>query len=187
MQKFIQEDLQQAFYAKLNAEKELILRSFPLPEEEAQRIIEETIRSILLRTVDSLWQKHLLEMDHLRTDVNLRAVGQKDPLMEFKYEAFTLFSALTMKLREESVRAFFQFTLVAARQEEETYKASTKTVQLEQDRSFLGDQIDDDSVTLNQVPEKIVPIHADDKVGRNETCPCGSGKKHKKCCGTKEV
>ena len=187
MQKFIQEDLQRAFYAKLNAEKELILRSFPIPEEEAQRIIEETIRSILLRTVDSLWQKHLLEMDHLRTDVNLRAVGQKDPLMEFKYEAFTLFSALTMKLREESVRAFFQFTLVAARQEEETYKASTKTVHLEQDRSFIGDQIDDDSMTVNQVPEKIVPIHSDDKVGRNETCPCGSGKKHKKCCGTKEV
>lgn len=190
MQEFIQSDIHKSFHEKLAAEKELLLRSFSLPEEEAQKVIEETIRSILLRIVDSLWQKHLLEMDHLRTDVNIRAVGQKDPLMEFKYEAFSLFETLTMKLREESVRAFFHFTLVASRpDEEEAYKATERAVQLEQDRSFFDDlSIEPQSpngVDLKDA-SRIVTLHADDKVGRNEECPCGSGKKFKKCCGGNE-
>jgi len=192
MQEFIQENIQKAFKEKLAVEKELILRSFSLPDEEAQKIIEETIRSILLRTVDALRQKHLLEMDHLRTDVNIRAVGQKDPLMEFKYEAFSLFETLTLKLREESVRAFFHFTLIAQRQEEESYKATERVVKLEQERSFLDDSIEEmGDATPNGVDgqenSRIIQLHADDKVGRNESCPCGSGKKHKKCCGGKEV
>jgi preprotein translocase subunit SecA len=192
LQEFLQSDIKKAFLDKLNAEKESITRSFPIPEEEAKKIIEETIRSILLRIVDSLWQRHLLDMDHLRTDVSIRAVGQKDPLMEFKYEAFALFATLTMKLREESVRSFFHFTLMAQRREEEEYTATPQTVSLEQDRSFLSDFHEGDEMQVqngDDLPATIplTPIHVDDKIGRNEGCPCGSGKKHKKCCGGKEL
>lgn len=181
------EEIKTAFWQKKEAEKALIIRSFSLPEEEAQKIIEETIRSILLRTVDALWQRHLLEMDHLRTDVSLRAVGQKDPLMEFKYEAFSLFEALTIKLREESVKAFFHFTLMMQMPEEEMAQpVNEKVVRLEETRSFFSDFEEDQeaSVAPEKEESRIVPLIAEEKRGRNELCPCGSGKKYKKCCGT---
>ncbi len=62
------------------------------PEE----VLREVIRSLLIRNIDRLWQEHLLNIDHLRTEVHLRSVGQKDPLLEFKHEAFALFDSLTL-------------------------------------------------------------------------------------------
>lgn len=75
------------------------------------------IRNLMLRNLDRRWQEHLLAMDHLRTDVSLRAVGQRDPLMEFKHEAFALFDALDRSLKEEIAKAFFRFQMVAMPQQ----------------------------------------------------------------------
>ena len=78
------------------------------PEE----ILSEVVRSLLIRNIDRLWQEHLLHIDHLRTEVHIRSVGQKDPLLEFKHEAFTLFDSLTLRMKQEIAHALFKFEMV---------------------------------------------------------------------------
>ncbi len=75
-------------------------------------ILNEVIRSILIRNIDRLWQDHLLHIDHLRTEVHLRSVGQKDPLVEFKHEAFSLFDSLSRRIKQEIAHALFKFEMV---------------------------------------------------------------------------
>ncbi len=75
-------------------------------------VLFEVVRSILIRSMDRLWQEHLLHIDHLRTEVHLRTVGQKDPLLEFKHEAFVLFDTFTAKLKVEMAHALFKFQMV---------------------------------------------------------------------------
>jgi preprotein translocase subunit SecA len=78
------------------------------PEE----ILNEVIRSLLIRHIDRIWQEHLLLIDHLRTEVSLRSVGQKDPLLEFKHEAFALFDTLSLRIKEEIAHALFKFEMM---------------------------------------------------------------------------
>ena len=77
------------------------------PEE----ILREVVRSVLVRGVDKLWQEHLQRIDYLRTEVSIRSVGQKDPLLEFKHEAFILFDELTLKIKEEIAHSLFKFEM----------------------------------------------------------------------------
>jgi preprotein translocase subunit SecA len=153
--------------------------------EDPEKIVQDVVRSIMIRTVDNLWQHHLLEMDHLRSDVHLRAIGQKDPLIEFKHEAFRLFDAFTMHLREDMVKSLFKFHILI--QPERDFMAEPQEegeIELEQDRSFMSEMENDQpqgTVELEQLP--VEPIHVHPRVGRNSPCPCGSGKKFKKCCG----
>jgi preprotein translocase subunit SecA len=87
-----------------------------MPEHMAklkpEDMLREIIRNILVRSVDRLWQEHLLRIDHLRAEMHLRAVGQKDPLVEFKHEAFALFDALTLEMKNEIAHALFKFQMV---------------------------------------------------------------------------
>jgi preprotein translocase subunit SecA len=75
-------------------------------------ILQGVVRNVLIRSVDRLWQEHLLHIDHLRTEVHLRAIGQKDPLLEFKHEAFALFDSFGMHLKQEIAHALFKFAMV---------------------------------------------------------------------------
>ncbi|MFI5334715.1 MAG: preprotein translocase subunit SecA, partial [Chlamydiales bacterium] len=75
-------------------------------------ILKEVVRNILIRNIDQFWQEHLLHIDHLRTEVSLRAIGQKDPLTEFKHEAFSLFESLSFKIKLEIAHALFKFSMV---------------------------------------------------------------------------
>jgi len=146
--------------------------------------IQDIVRSIMLRSVDDLWQHHLLEMDHLRSDVHIRALGQKDPLIEFKHEAFRLFNALTMQLREKIVKALFKFQIYT--QPEENFYAQPideEEISLEHDQT-LTPSLEEASPGQTEQPTPVQPIHVGPKAGRNEPCPCGSGKKYKKCCAT---
>jgi len=95
------------------------------------------IRNMMIRRNDQLWQEHLLTMDHLRSDVNLRAVGQRDPLMEFKHEAFNLFEAFSIRLREEIGHDLFRFEIVPANQF--SLPDLLKGLKMETARSFLTD------------------------------------------------
>ncbi|MBS0615378.1 MAG: preprotein translocase subunit SecA [Verrucomicrobia bacterium] len=79
----------------------------------AEEILREVVRSVLLRNIDKLWQEHLQSIDHLRAEVNIRSVGQKDPLLEFKHEAFLLFDKLTLRMKTEIAHALFRFQMVA--------------------------------------------------------------------------
>jgi len=106
-----------AFNQKLTHEKktiEIVQQKMaggqhPLP---AEKILSQVIRNLLIRTIDHLWQEHLLHIDHLRTEVHLRALGQKDPLLEFKHEAFSLFDAFTSKLKTEIAHTLFKFEMI---------------------------------------------------------------------------
>jgi preprotein translocase subunit SecA len=158
--------------------------------EEGERVIKGMVQSIALRTVDNLWQGHLLEMDHLRSDVHLRAIGQKDPLIEFKHEAFRLFDALTVRLREEIVRVLFKFQIIASLEqqmrEQEREEEELEEVEFESDRPFFPEvqAMENHAPTADvahaQLPVKSIELGP--RVGRNDDCPCGSGKKFKKCC-----
>ena len=106
---------------------------------EPEKIIREIVRSILIRNIDRLWQDHLLNIDHLRTEVGLQTVGQKDPLLEFKHEAFALFEAFSINLRIEIAHALFKFTMILSPPEEESkeLKKKIKRAKLTKDKSLL--------------------------------------------------
>jgi len=151
-------------------------------ESQSMEFIQGLIRSIMLRAVDDLWQHHLLEMDHLRSDVHIRALGQKDPLIEFKHEAFRLFSSLTMQLRENIIKALFKFQIHT--QPEENFYAQPideEEISLEHDQT-LNPVLEETPAGQSEQPAPVQPIHVGSKIGRNDPCPCGSGKKYKKCC-----
>lgn len=158
-------------------------------QADGEKMIQEMVRSIMIRTVDNLWQNHLLEMDHLRADVHLRAIGQKDPLVEFKHESFRLFDTFTMRLREETVRTLFKFHVITQYEQQflaEPEAEEEEEYSLEHDRSFaseLEESIQEPLASTELKTLPITPIHIEPKVGRNDACPCGSGKKFKKCCG----
>ena len=93
---------------------EAVQRGAPANAErlDAEGILTEVVRSVLIRSIDRLWQEHLLNIDHLRTEVHLRVVGQKDPLLEFKHEAFLLFDAFSANLKTEIAHALFKFKMM---------------------------------------------------------------------------
>ncbi|MBS0604882.1 MAG: preprotein translocase subunit SecA [Verrucomicrobia bacterium] len=84
----------------------------PQVKMSPEEVLREVVRSLLIRNIDRMWQEHLLHIDHLRTEVHLRSVGQKDPLLEFKHEAFTLFDSLTLRIKQEIAHALFKFEMV---------------------------------------------------------------------------
>ena len=162
-------------------------------------------RHILLDIVDAQWKDHLLTLDHLKEGIGLRGYGQKDPLVEFKREAFNLFEGLMDRIDNESVRFLFlvrpaepqQVAAVAAprsssapaargdgstaaQQREET-PASSIARQIEQRQRRQQQNLQFQAGS--QPAEAPKPVRAGAKVGRNDPCPCGSGKKYKKCHG----
>lgn len=188
------EKIVQAFREKIERENKKIPPEKLVVREGRQNPAEEAVRNLMVRKIDHLWQEHLLSMDHLRTDVNLRTVGQRDPLMEFKHEAFGLFDEMSRNLSSEITQDLFRFEIVPHDSAE--LQRLLSQMQMETNRSFLTE--------LNKAPpeEKGVvtesgsessddegdmqPVVAGPRTGRNDACPCGSGKKYKKCCGASQ-
>ncbi|MCI0381657.1 MAG: preprotein translocase subunit SecA [Chlamydiae bacterium] len=110
-----------AFQKKISHQIEMIKKTkhliMPNSQFSPENVIQEVIRNILVRSIDRLWQEHLLHIDHLRTEVHLRSIGQKDPLLEFKHEAFHLFNSLSLKIKIEIAHALFKFEMVVQDQE----------------------------------------------------------------------
>jgi preprotein translocase subunit SecA len=131
-------------------------------------------RHILLDVVDAQWKDHLLTLDHLKEGIGLRGYGQKDPLVEFKKEAFILFDSLMDRIDTEAVR--FLFLMQPARPEDEAKKIEQRQQRQQRDLQFQAGPA--------QAETAPKPVRAAAKVGRNDPCPCGSGKKYKKCHGT---
>jgi preprotein translocase subunit SecA len=124
-------------------------------------------RMVMLQVVDNLWKEHLLAMDHLKEGIGLRGYGQQDPLVVYKREGFDMFSELIERIKEETVR--FLFRVQIARPEEIAAKEKARQAKISYSHGGDGGK---------------TPVRrAEKKVGRNEPCPCGSGKKYKKCCG----
>jgi len=129
-------------------------------------------RMIMLQVLDNLWREHLLAMDHLKEGIGLRGYAQKNPLNEYKREGFDLFSMMNFRMKEEICEFLFkaQITREAVASLEETQEKEQRKV-TEHRGEGEGEQ-------------KSTPVRREDKkVGRNDPCPCGSGKKYKKCHG----
>jgi len=117
-----------AFRQKLLYQRELLIALRPdlTDAEKAQNVLSEVVRNLMARKIDQLWQEHLLHIDHLRSDVHMRTVGQKDPLLEFKHESFSLFEAFSIRLREEISRDLFRFEMMPQGHQQRLQEALAK-------------------------------------------------------------
>ncbi len=129
--------------------------------------LEQLERFVILQIIDNQWVAHLQDMEHMKEGIGLRGYGQLDPLKEYQKEGFGLFEELMDRIREETLNTLFRIQLIRQRPEEIPRKKK-KSLQL----SHGGDE--SQPVTIRRKEKKI---------GRNAPCPCGSGKKYKKCCG----
>ncbi|MCD6569957.1 MAG: preprotein translocase subunit SecA [Deltaproteobacteria bacterium] len=132
---------------------------------EIMRTIE---RHMLLVTLDNLWKDHLLSMDHLREGIGLRGYGQKDPLREYQREGFDMFTGMISRMKELSVERIFKVQL----QREEDVEHLTKKQRKQKMQMGRGESTEPSTYKRQGK-----------KIGRNDPCPCGSGKKYKYCCG----
>ncbi len=129
---------------------------------------------IMLRTVDAKWKDHLYTMDHLKESVGLRAYGQKDPLQEYQKEGFVLFENMYESIQLQSVSNWFHVEISTEAQERMQPRQPAMATNRGGDGSMAGAR-----------SRKPAPVRSK-KIGRNDPCPCGSGKKYKKCCMMKE-
>ena len=171
----IRVDLDEQAREKLKAKEfeELLFKAaMEVYDAKEQAIGSEQFRNleeyVMLRTVDSLWKDHLLSMDHLREGIGLRGYAQQQPLIVYKKEGFEMFQDMISRIQEEVVRMLFFVRF------EEEPQAIEEVKPKEQEMTFSHG---DPGTKKKPVQRK------DDKVGRNSPCPCGSGKKYKKCCG----
>ena len=166
------------------ARDELLEKIWELVQEIYNRKIEvlgaERMRyfeqSIILQTVDNQWKDHLLGLDHLKEGINLRGYGQKDPLVEYKRESFTLFEELLDRIDSEMVRMIWLIDPQVLMEHDQM---------MENRRNELETANYSDPSSGSSKPRRPKTVVKDKKIGRNEPCPCGSGKKHKHCCGSR--
>ena len=138
------------------------------------QMILDLERQVLLKVNDNLWKDHLLSMDHLREGIGLVGYAQKKPLDEYRKQAFEMFSDLMDRIDYEAISTFYKLTIAHPLAEPEP------APQL-QDVEFIHGEVEAPAAEAKK--KKPQPIRAQPSVGRNEPCPCGSGKKYKKCCG----
>jgi preprotein translocase subunit SecA len=142
------------------------------PGETMRPFFVETVKGLLLRSIDMLWVEHLDAIEHMRTGIGLRGYGQRDPLVEYKREAYRMFNELMQAITKQIVYAVFK--IAAARDMAAMSLMDRQGVRLSApSKSETGGTV---TANAEEVPAE--------KVGRNDPCPCGSGKKYKKCHGT---
>jgi len=149
-------------------------------------------RYTILQAIDKLWQEHLYEMDSLRHSIGLRAHGQRDPLLEYKAEAFKIFDELMVNVKTEichnvfrsasSLLAFENFLRNAPQQTLHTNTSAFGGTSTGTGQAKASDVVSE-AANAAEVAAKAKPVRTGPKVGRNDPCPCGSGKKYKQCCG----
>ena len=140
---------------------------------DTQRQLEKLI---LLQIVDSHWKDHLLSMDYLKEGIGLRGYGQKNPLNEYKREGFEMFGAMVETVKEQIVSSLMRVRVVR--------EDDVERLEEERRRRHEQEQMRLNRAAAGEEAPVVQPVRRDgDKVGRNALCPCGSGKKYKKCCG----
>ncbi|MDB4619488.1 preprotein translocase subunit SecA [bacterium] len=170
---FVSDNVRKAYELKISVENEDALKSME--------------RFTILGAIDKLWQEHLYSMDGLRNSIGLRAYGQRDPLIEYKSEAFKIFDELMVNIKTEichnifrsasSLMAFQQFL---SKLPQRTHHQETTAFEKQEIKDKKGSEVVSE---VNEAIAKATPVRTGPKVGRNDPCPCGSGKKYKQCCG----
>ncbi len=159
-----QEELETLLKAQANQ------RLLEKEEDFTPPLMAHLMKILLLQTIDSQWKDHLLSVDHLKEGIGLRGYGQKNPKEEYKREAYALFMEMMGRVREEVLQKIFRIQL--AREED------VEQLEAKQRQQKMSMNLIDDEERINKPM-----IREADKIGRNDPCPCGSGKKYKKCCG----
>ncbi len=143
--------------------------------EFTQEVMREAERVIMLRTVDENWMTHIDCIDQLKYGVGLRAYGHKDPVVEYKFEAFNMFDAMITTIQDESLRRIFSVKIVGKDKPERRRVTG-------EGKEVLGETGPREKP--KSAPAKAKPVtRTGSKIGPNDPCPCGSGKKYKRCCG----
>jgi preprotein translocase subunit SecA len=187
--------LSEAQFAVCNFISDAIRKAYELKIsfEEPEKLVTVE-RYTILQAIDKLWQEHLYEMDSLRHSIGLRAHGQRDPLLEYKAEAFKIFDELMVNVKTEICHNVFRSasSLMAF----ENFLRNTPQQTLHQNTSAFGgtstgtgggqskaSDVVSEAAQAVEAQAKARPVRTGPKVGRNDPCPCGSGKKYKNCCG----
>ncbi|MDD5688410.1 MAG: preprotein translocase subunit SecA [Elusimicrobia bacterium] len=139
--------------------------------EFTKEIMENIEKQVMLQVIDNAWKNHLYDLDQLRKGVGLRAYGQKDPLVEYKKESLSLFMMMMDRIREESVEYIFRVQVMPQP------RTRPAPLPLGTQKPKIENQFNQTQQPQSDIPKTLK------KIGRNDPCPCGSGKKYKKCCG----
>ena len=151
--------------------EDAVIAAYEAREREiGPELMREVERHFLLRFIDMKWMEHLRAMDDLREGIGLRAYGQKNPLLEYQFEAYEMFQNMLRSVQEDTVNALFRVRVQveASPQQEQREDLLSRA-------AYHG--------AGGQAGQRTTPRRVEAKVGRNDPCPCGSGKKYKKCCG----
>jgi len=138
-------------------------------QELGGEVMRHVERGVMLQVIDTQWKDHLLSMDHLKEGIGLRGYGQRDPLTEYKREAFDLFTEMVDRIKTTAIEWLFKVQMVR----ETAPEMRNPWAEAKEHRG---------APLSSAAPAPIEPRHTGQKVGRNDPCPCGSGKKYKKCC-----
>jgi len=171
--------IRNASNAILSAKKELVD-----PDK-----FEDFEKFVILKTIDEKWMEHLHGMDQLREGINLRAYGQKNPLIEYKSEGYSMFTDVMEDTNRETLRRIFRVQIRSAQQRQPSLIPQAVNVQYKHDDAggvvpvgaMQGGQ--HSTGTMPTRHQRVQPVHVEEKIGKNDPCPCGSGKKYKKCHG----
>jgi preprotein translocase subunit SecA len=176
-----QEQIEDMVYEKI---LEIYTQKETLITTDQMRALE---RMILLQTIDLKWKDHLYAMDQLKEGIGLRSYAHRDPLVEYQREAFAMFEAMYDSIMAEAVEMVFKVEPVRDQQRPKGVFSSLPQSFVHAEHSSLSS---DQSSSVpgglpaeSRSPSRQPQARSQDKVGRNDPCPCGSGKKHKKCCG----
>jgi preprotein translocase subunit SecA len=165
----------------IEAAKEFYRRKEEMISPELMARLE---RYAVLSVIDEKWKEHLREMDDLKEGIGLRAYGQKDPLIEYKGEAFTMFVNLISQIRNDVVSFCFKFWPAAPNEiQERRRRTQQRFREIKDSADNLGLTQNTSAQDASRSGQKIQPVKVAERVGRNEPCPCGSGKKYKNCHG----
>jgi len=146
----------------------LTLRYELYRKQQPEEVIKEAEKWLILETIDQAWKQHMVNLDHLKEGIGLRGWGQKNPLIEYKRESFAMFQDMMEHVRFDIVHHIFHLNLE---------RFDSQGIEQKREREL-------DQLNLNTgESERVVEQRRSEKVGRNDPCPCGSGKKYKKCCG----
>ena len=162
--------------------KQKALEIYEAKEKEIGEEIREVERVVLLKVVDSKWMDHIDNMDELKNGIGLRAYGQKDPVVQYRIEGGDMFEEMIAQIKLEVAKIMLHIVRTSANVKRES---NVKITDAGLDNSALeGMHIEGESNPNSDKLEKAQPVvNAGPKVGRNDPCPCGSGKKYKNCCG----
>jgi len=158
---------------------------FGIEDEEEE--FAEVIKRGILKTIDRNWMDTLAAMDHMKEGIGLRGYGQKDPLQEYKKEGFAIFSEMMANINADAIEGLLKLSF--GRPEESIYHATQEKLDVDWDADFRSAETKQgpQAAYKEEQPVQKTVIREGKKVGRNDPCPCGSGRKYKKCCLAKET